>query len=95
MGQNEDYSGGKGMAFLSGLMIGSALGALTIYLLAAPTGKKVLKNLQQESISLKGKGSDFIQTAKQKSIDLTQRISSTKKETLDDKEQMIPIPKDY
>ncbi|MCO7175913.1 YtxH domain-containing protein [Sporolactobacillus kofuensis] len=95
MSRREANSEGKGIAFFTGLMIGSALGAVAIFLLAAPSGKRVIKDIQKQSISLKGKGSEFIQTAKQKSIELTHQISPAKSEKQDHYEQMIPIPKDY
>ncbi|MCQ2008689.1 MAG: YtxH domain-containing protein [Sporolactobacillus sp.] len=95
MGQDRAGCSGKGIAFFSGLVAGSALSALAIYLFMAPSGKKVVRQLQQESIVLGGKSAELLQTAKRKSIDLTHKISAVNSEKREEKEQMIPIPKDY
>lgn len=95
MGQNEKSTAGNGAAFFSGLLAGGVLGTVALYLIAAPSGKKVIHRLQQESVLLKGKSTEFIETAKQRSIDLTHKISAAKKNNIEEKEQMIPIPKDY
>ncbi|SFG42692.1 YtxH domain-containing protein [Sporolactobacillus nakayamae] len=95
MGQSEKSNVGKGAAFFSGFVVGGALGAVVLYLTAAPSGKEVIHRLQQESVLLKGKSVEIIETAKQRSIDLTHKISTAKKDSIEEKEQMIPIPKDY
>jgi gas vesicle protein len=95
MGQNEKSTAGKGTAFFSGFVAGGVLGAVVLYLIAAPSGKEVIRRLQQESVSLKGKSTEIIEAAKQRSIDLTHKISAAKKDNIEEKEQMIPIPKDY
>ncbi|MCO7124880.1 YtxH domain-containing protein [Sporolactobacillus shoreicorticis] len=95
MGQGGVGNSGKGIAFFSGLVAGGVLSGFVIYLLAAPSGKKVVRQLQHESIVLKGKSAELLQTARRKSIDLTHKISTAKSEKKEEKEQMIPIPKDY
>ncbi|MET1247334.1 YtxH domain-containing protein [Sporolactobacillus sp. STCC-11] len=95
MGQSEKSTARKGAAFFSGFVAGGALGAVVLYLIAAPSGKEVIHRLQQDSVLLKGKSAEIIETAKQRSIDLTHKISAVKKDSVEEKEQMIPIPKDY
>lgn len=85
-------SPGRGAAFLSGIIIGGAVGAAAVFLLAVPSGKRILANMKDESVSLKGKSSDLIKSVRQKSIDLKRAWVSDKRL---EKEQMIPIPKDY
>jgi gas vesicle protein len=95
MGKSEKNTAGEGVAFFSGFVAGGVLGAVVLYLIAAPSGKEVIHRLQQESVLLKGKSTEFIEAAKQRSIDLTHKISAVKKDNIEEKEQMIPIPKDY
>ncbi|WP_262393035.1 hypothetical protein [Sporolactobacillus inulinus] len=62
---------------------------------AAPSGKKIVQQMQQESIALKGRSEDLFQVAKHKSIDLTHQLTAAARKDQEEKEQMIPIPKDY
>lgn len=86
---------GKGSAFLSGMLLGGMLGAAAIYFIVSPSGRKVLQNVGQESISLKGKGSDFLKLAKNKSVSLKRSVLRREKHGISDNGQMIPIPRDY
>ncbi|GAY77547.1 hypothetical protein NBRC111894_3101 [Sporolactobacillus inulinus] len=54
-----------------------------------------MQQMQQESIALKGRSEDLFQVAKHKSIDLTHQLTAAARKDQEEKEQMIPIPKDY
>ncbi|BBN99454.1 YtxH domain-containing protein [Sporolactobacillus terrae] len=95
MSTHETSPTGKRAAFISGLIWGGLLGAAAVFFTTAPSGKKIVQQMQQESISLKGKSEDLFQTAKRKSIDLTHQLTAAARNDQEEKEQMIPIPKDY
>ncbi|CAM3258870.1 YtxH domain-containing protein [Sporolactobacillus spathodeae] len=88
---------GSGLIFASGFLTGGLVAAVSIFLIAAPSGRKVIDRVRSESISLKGKSSGLFETAKQKSIALTKTMYQSKNQMVSpsESEKMIPIPKDY
>ncbi|TGA99231.1 YtxH domain-containing protein [Sporolactobacillus shoreae] len=84
----------KSPAFLSGVLLGSLIGAAAVYLIAVPSGKKLFQDVRQETISLKGKSTGLIKAARQKSIDLKKAVVPNRGNS-DSTERMIPIPRDY
>ncbi|GGL42386.1 YtxH domain-containing protein [Sporolactobacillus putidus] len=86
---------GRGLSFLSGVFLGGILGAAAMFFVASPSGKKILQNIGQETISLKGKGSEFLKLAKNKSVSLKRSVPRDGKDGMGENSQMIPIPRDY
>ncbi|RYM06952.1 YtxH domain-containing protein [Sporolactobacillus sp. THM7-7] len=84
----------KGPLFLSGLLVGGALGAAAVFLAATPTGRNVWRNVEQGRMTIGARGFDLFGLVKEKTIDLRRSVSSEGKKGIEE-EQMIPIPKDY
>ncbi|MFX3618100.1 MAG: hypothetical protein ACE3JK_11295 [Sporolactobacillus sp.] len=95
--QQAEKQSGKRTIFFSGMLVGGLIGAVSVFLFAAPSGKKVIKKVQQEGISLKGKSTNLMEAAMQKSVALKNTIQREGHGELlrTQSEQMIPIPKDY
>ncbi|RYL93763.1 hypothetical protein EWI07_06235 [Sporolactobacillus sp. THM7-4] len=85
---------GKGLTFLSGLLVGGILGGAAVFLIVSPSGRQALRNIEQQSMTLKDRGTEFIKLAKEKTISLKKNASNGKPENTE-QDQMIPIPKDY
>ncbi|MDD9149494.1 MULTISPECIES: hypothetical protein [unclassified Sporolactobacillus] len=86
---------GKGRSFLSGVFLGSILGAAVMFFIASPSGKEAVRSIGKETISLKGKGSEFLKLAKNKSVNLKRPFSRDGRTGSEENGRMIPIPRDY